>query len=199
MKIRSSYIALLLVTFSLFSVNTFAAEWQIDPTNSQLSFISIKKINVAETHYFRNLQGSVDSHGQLTLAIDLASVDTNITVRDERMIEFLFETDVFTTATVSATIDTSEIDAIAEGASARLIISAVLDLHGEKQPLKMDVIVTRLVGAKLSVVSVQPVILNLSDYSLVSGVEKLRELAKLPTISHAVPVSFYLIFKLKQG
>ena len=183
----------------MFSVNIFAAEWQLDPINSQLSFISTKKVNVAETHYFRNIQGSVDSQGQLILAIDLASVDTNITVRDERMREYLFEVDIFTTATVSASIDTSDIDAIAEGASARLTVDAELDLHGEKKTLKMDVVVTRLVGAKLSVVSVQPVILNLSDFSLVSGVEKLRELAKLPSISQAVPVSFYLIFKLKHG
>ena len=196
MNIKHSYIALLLV---MFSVNIFAAEWQLDPINSQLSFISTKKVNVAETHYFRNIQGSVDSQGQLILAIDLASVDTNITVRDERMREYLFEVDIFTTATVSASIDTSDVDAIAEGASARLTVDAELDLHGEKKTLKMDVVVTRLVGAKLSVVSVQPVILNLSDFSLVSGVEKLRELAKLPSISQAVPVSFYLIFKLKHG
>jgi len=199
MNIKTSYITLLLVTISLFSINAFAVEWQLDPINSQLSFISTKKVNVAETHYFRNIQGSVDSQGQLILAIDLASVDTNITVRDERMREYLFEVDIFTTATVSASIDTSDVDAIAEGASARLTVDAELDLHGEKKTLKMDVVVTRLVGAKLSVVSVQPVILNLSDFSLVSGVEKLRELAKLPSISQAVPVSFYLIFKLKHG
>ena len=199
MNIKCSYITIVLLMFSFFSVNALAAEWQLDPAHSQLSFISTKKINVAETHYFRKLEGNVDSAGQLTLAIDLASVDTNISVRDERMKEFLFEVDIFTTATIRATIDTSEIDAIAEGASARLTVDAVLDLHGEKKLLKMDVVVTRLVGAKLSVVSVAPTILNLSDFSLVSGVEKLRELAKLPSISHAVPVSFYLVFKLKHG
>ena len=199
MNIKRSYIRLLLVIFSLFSINAFAVEWQLDPTNSQVSFISTKKINVAETHYFRQLDGSVDSQGQLTLAIDLASVDTNITVRDERMREYLFEVDIFTTATVSASIDMSDVAAIAEGASARITVDAELDLHGEKKPLKMDVVVTRLVGAKLSVVSVQPVILNISDFALISGVEKLRELANLPSISQAVPVSFYLMFKLKHG
>ncbi len=199
MNIKHSYTTLLLVMLSLFSANSFAAEWQLDPTSSQLSFISTKKVNVAETHHFNNIQGSVDSQGQLILEIDLASVDTNIAVRDERMKTFLFEIDKFTTATITAAIDTSDIDAIAEGASAALTIDAELDLHGEKKPLQIDIVVTRLVGAKLSVVSVQPVILNLSDFSLVAGVEKLMELAKLPSISQAVPVSFYLIFKLKHG
>ncbi|RKZ87016.1 MAG: hypothetical protein DRQ39_04925 [Gammaproteobacteria bacterium] len=98
-----------------------------------------------------------------------------------------------------ANIDTSDIDAIAEGASALLTVDVELNLHGETKPLTMDIAVTRLAGAKLSVVSVRPVILNVSDFSLVAGVEKLRELAKLPSISQAVPVSFYLIFKLKHG
>ena len=199
MNIKHSYTTLLLVMLSLFSANSFAAEWQLDPTSSQLSFISTKKVNVAQTHHFNNIQGSVDSQGQLILEIDLASVDTNIAVRDERMKTFLFEIDKFTTATITAAIDTSDIDAIAEGASAVLTVDAELDLHGEKKPLQIDIVVTRLVGAKLSVVSVQPVILNLSDFSLVAGVEKLMELAKLPSISQAVPVSFYLIFKLKHG
>lgn len=199
MNMKISYIKLLLLMFSLFSANIFAAEWQLDSINSQLSFISTKKVNVAETHHFKKVQGSVGSQGQLTLAIDLASVDTNITVRDERMKEYLFETDIFTTATVRANIDMSDIDAIAEGASVLLTVDVELDLHGETKPLTMDIVVTRLVGAKLSVVSVHPVILNVSDFSLVAGVEKLRELAKLPSISQAVPVSFYLVFKLKHG
>jgi hypothetical protein len=42
------------------------------------------------------------------------------------------------------------------------------------------------------VVSAHPVILNADNYKLAKGIEKLRELASLPSISHAVPVSFYL-------
>lgn len=185
------------IVFLAASVSVNAAEWVVDNNNSQLNFISIKKVNIAEVHQFSNLQGYLDSQGQLVLNIDLASVDTHNAVRDERMTKYFFDVDSFSTAKLMAKIDLSMVDAIAQGSSARLSVNAELDLHGEIAPLKLDVMVTRLVGAKLSVVSLQPVLLNVEDFSLVSGVNKLMELAKLPSISHVVPVSFYLTFNLK--
>ena len=113
------------------------------------------------------------------------------------MIKYLFEVSSFSTAKLTANIDLSLLDAIAQGASSLLTIDAMLDLHGENNPVQLNVIVTRLVGAKISVVTTQPAIINVADFSLVSGVNKLMELAKLPSISHAVPVSFYLTLNLK--
>jgi len=188
---------LLVISLSWFSSTLFAADWVVDNSQSQLNFISTKKVNIAEVHQFNMLQGSLDSQGKFTLSIDLTSVNTNNPVRDKRMKSFLFNVKKFATATLTANIDTDKLDAIAEGASARWTVNANLDLHGKIKPLVLDVIVTRLVGAKLSVVSVQPIILNVSDFSLAQGVEKLRELAKLPSISHAVPVSFYITLGLK--
>jgi len=182
--------------FSIASAN--AADWVVDNQHSQLNFISIKKGNVAEVHQFNQLQGKLDSQGQFVLDIDLTSVDTHNAVRDERMTKHLFNVEQFATAQLKANIALSELDAIAQGASKRLEIEAKLNLHGEEKTIKLNVMVTRLVGAKLSVVSTQPVILTVGDYALVSGVDKLMELAKLPSISHAVPVSFYLTFNLKQ-
>jgi polyisoprenoid-binding protein YceI len=179
---------------SLFSTVIMANEWQLNADASQLTFISIKKTHIAETHTFKQLKGFLDAKGQFSLEIDLASVDTNIAVRDERMKTYLFDIKQFAIAKVSAKIDVESLDAIAEGASKKMMIDAMLDLHGETQALTLNVVVSRLVGAKLSVVSVQPVIINAGDFALLAGVEKLRELAKLATISHVVPVSFYLTF-----
>ncbi|MBL4638447.1 MAG: YceI family protein [Proteobacteria bacterium] len=187
-------LSVLLFSGLLLSTAVTANEWQLNPDASQLSFISTKKIHIAETHQFNQLSGFLDAQGQFSLDIDLASVDTHIAVRDERMKTYLFDIKQFSIAKVSAKIDLAVLDSIAEGASKRMSIDATLALHGEIQPLTLNVIVTRLVGAKLSVVSVQPVILNVGDFALVAGIEKLRELANLPSISHAVPVSFYLIF-----
>lgn len=182
---------------SISSISAYAIDWVIDAHNSQLNFVSIKKINIAEIHEFKKLQGSYDSEGQFTLDIDLASVDTQNPVRDDRMKSNLFEVSKFSSAKITAMIDTGLVDAIAEGASERFTVDANLDLHGVSKPLTLDVIVTRLVGAKLSVVSVQPVIINADDFALTAGISKLMELASLPSISQAVPVSFYLTLKLK--
>lgn len=42
------------------------------------------------------------------------------------------------------------------------------------------------------VTSAQPVIINATDYGLTDGINKLRDLAGLPSISYAVPVTFTL-------
>jgi len=191
--VRISTLALLIS-----STGVNAAQWVIDNQHSQLNFISTKKVNIAEVHQFRSFQGALDSKGQFELAIDLSSVDTSIAVRDERMTKYLFDVEQFSTATLTANIDLAILDAIAQGAaSVPLEIDANLSLHGETKPIKLNVIISRLVGAKLAVVSAQPVIVKAEDFALVSGVNKLMELAKLPSISQAVPVSFYLTLNLK--
>ncbi len=182
---------------SISSISAYAIDWVIDGHNSQLNFVSIKKINIAEVHEFKKLQGSYDSQGQFILDIDLASVDTHIPIRDDRLKNDFFEVSKFSSAKITAMIDTDLVDAIAEGASERFTVDANLDLHGVSKPLTLDVIVTRLVGAKLSVVSMQPVIINADNFGLAAGISKLMELASLPSISQAVPVSFYLTLKLK--
>lgn len=195
--LKLTKIAVVGLGLAISSISAHAIDWVIDGNNSQLNFVSIKKINIAEVHEFKKLQGSYDSQGHFILDIDLASVDTQIPVRDDRMKNDFFEVSKFSTAKITAMIDTDLVDAIAEGASERFTVDANLDLHGVLKPLTLDVIVTRLVGAKLSVVSAQPIIINAGDFALASGINKLMELASLPSISQAVPVSFYLTLKLK--
>jgi len=190
--------AVLFVLLAGFTLITSASEWLIDNDHSQLNFISTKKVNIAEVHQFTELRGGLDASGQFSVNINLASVDTHISIRDSRMAEFLFEIESYATATLSANIDLEALDAIPLGASSRMSVGATLELHGESKALELDVIITRLIGGQLSVVSAQPVILNTADFSLVAGVDKLREIAKLPSISQAVPVSFYLILNLKR-
>lgn len=190
---------LMVIVSTIFSATTiFAAQWTLNSNESQLNFISVKKGNIAEINQFKSLQGEFGDQGKLSVNIDLASVDTQNPVRDGRMVEHLFDTNSYPSAVLSATIDTDIVDAIAEGASEQLTVDATLELHGDSKALEIDVIITRLVGAKLSVVSAKPVIINAGDFSLIAGIDKLMSLANLPSISQAVPVTFYLTFNLKR-
>lgn len=63
------------------------AAWQLDNEKSTLSFISIKKNDIAEVHQFNSLSGEVDQ-SEIKFVIDLASVDTKIALRDQRMRDF---------------------------------------------------------------------------------------------------------------
>jgi len=182
----------LMMGLLLLSMSAQAANWQLDNAESKLSFVSTKKVNVAEVHSFGELSGGLDAAGEFILKIDLSTVDTSVDIRNSRMQQFLFEIAEFPTAQISANIDSDSVNKLTVGQQVTDSIAAKLQLHGQQQDLNFDVVITKLADDKLFVVSSKPIILNVADYQLVEGVEKLREVAGLPSISHAVPVSFYL-------
>jgi len=171
-----------------------SAAWTLNSDESTLSFVSTKAINAAEVHKFRSLEGGVDESGLAIVSIDLASVDSAIELRDERMREMLFETETYATATISAQIDMAAIGEMGPGDSGTMTVMGELDLHGEKVALTFDVVAARLAEGKLLVMSQKPVVIGAQQFRLTQGLEKLREIAGLPSISTAVPVSFVLSF-----
>jgi polyisoprenoid-binding protein YceI len=181
-----------LLSFLVAGVSAHATDWQLDNEQSQLNFISTKKGDVAEVHQFDRLTGSLSENGAFTVDIDLESVNTNIDIRDQRMREFLFNVVEFPAASLSAQVDPKLVADLSIGMSQTATVAAELSLHGQTQKLSIDVMLTKLSDTKLMLVSAKPLVLNVSDFELVQGVEKLRELAGLPSISHAVPISFYL-------
>ena len=168
--------------------------WTLDGEQSAVSFVSTKAINVAEVHRFGELSGSVGDDGKVDISISLSSVDTGIELRDERMRGMLFDTAQYAAAGVTAQVDINTIRDLAAGQSMDMTIEGNLDLHGESRPLMMDVVVTRSGENRLLVVSKKPVVVNAPEFKLAEGVEALREIAGLPSISLAVPVSFVLAF-----
>jgi len=187
------YVQLLLV--SLTPLVAGANDWIVVPEQSQLNFISVKKSNVAEVHQFKSVSGQWDLKGELIVDIDLATVETGIEIRNQRMRELLFDVSQFSKATLKSFIDVQVIDELTISETVSLIVTAQLSLHGQIRPVELTVRVTKLSSDKILVISDKPTILNVADFDLIAGVEQLREVAKLPSISHAVPVSFYLTFK----
>ncbi|MDJ0940305.1 MAG: YceI family protein [Woeseiaceae bacterium] len=171
-----------------------AADWVLDNDASRLSFVTTKANVAAEVHRFRSLEGNVDERGNATVAIDLNSVDTSIEIRDERMREMLFETEKYPTATLAATIDMNEIKALEPGSKTNILTEAQLQIHGTTVSLTVDLSVARLSETRVLVASDAPVIVNAGQSGLAAGVERLREVAGLPSISPAVPVTFVLAF-----
>ena len=186
---------LLVFTFSLFACSSAFAEWTLNNTKSSLNFVSTKAIDIAEVHHFTQLVGRVSDKGKAVLTIELASVETGIPVRNERMLEMLFETRKFPLATVRSKIDMDIANAIPTGASQRMAVDLELDLHGVRVEIAANIIALRLNENTLVVSSVDPVILNASAVELSGGIEALREIASLPSIGNAVPVSFVLTYE----
>ena len=183
----------LLLLFLCFSAAS-SADWQLDNNNSWLNFVTVKKMDTTEQGKFKTLAGTINEEGQVELKIDLTSVDTNIPVRDERIKKLLFQTTQFAEATLSAQLDMAKINSLAVGKMQVMPISVVLNLHGIKQNINGHVAVTRLTKKKLLVISQGVIFLKAVDFNLMQGIEKLRQIAKLPHISRVIPVIFTFTF-----
>lgn len=186
------YIAALATFFAI----PLAADWQLDSDQSTVYFITVKADHVAERHSFSSLSGTVTDAGA-TIAIDMASVDTLIPLRDERMREFLFKTAQFPTATLTASLDVAALlQNLSDSPTAALNtqVEGELSLMDSRLPVVMDITIAELSTTQILVATRAPVIVNAASVQLAAAVEKLRELAGLPSISQAVPVTFVLVF-----
>jgi len=184
-----SLLLITLITFPAFSA------WQLDNQLSSFNFVTIKKGDVGEVQKFTQLAGTVSQNGKVEFTIDLTSVDTKIDIRNERIKKYLFNTDVFPKAAFTTQLGNTAISSIKVGSSKALKVSGEIDLHGQKQLVELQVLVSKLSNKQLVVTSMEPILIKAKSFKLVQGINKLRELAKLPSISNLVPVNFVLTFK----
>lgn len=188
--------ALLVIGLCALGVASAAAraDWHLDADASTLGFASVKNGSIAEGHRFHSLSGRVDEHGA-ELVIDLASVDTQIEIRDERMREMLFEVVDFPQAVFRAELDASMVDGMASGDSQTLDIAGTLSIHGVEAPVSATVVVTRAAEGRVVVASARPVVVSASALDLGDGIQRLQEVAGLAGITTMVPVTFTLTFE----
>ncbi|MFC7047752.1 YceI family protein [Emcibacter nanhaiensis] len=191
MKLSTYFLSiLLLLTFG----SQAHAEWLLDGENSHLSFGSVKKNTIGESNHFATIDSRISDGGEISLTVDLASVETWVDIRNERIRKFLFQTGMYPVATLSGQIDLGQFQDMEIGASQLLETSLVLELHGQRKNVECELVVTRLGDNRVMVVPHELIFLDAEDFDLLSGLQKLQELAGLPSISTAVPLSFYLTY-----
>jgi polyisoprenoid-binding protein YceI len=171
-----------------------AADWGLDQERSHLSFISIKAGDVAEVHTFKEMNGTIDADGNVKVTLMLDSVDTLVPVRDERMREFLFETTDYKEAVLTAKVDPALVTDMKAGEIKTINAEGNLSLHGADQPMTMLLQAAKVADNTVMVASAKPLVIDAAKFGMTDGVEKLREIAGLSSISKAVPVSFAITF-----
>lgn len=170
-------------------------DWKLVPSESDIAFATIKNSAVVESHTFERFSGEVTLSGAANIRVDLASVETRIPIRNERMGTLLFNIDQFPSLDISSKLDTKSLANMEEGASTHLEVPATISLHGTEANILLPLVVTRLSSKRFQVVTTKPVIAYASQFGLTKGVEALRLIAQLTTITPAVPVTFSLIFE----
>lgn len=146
--------------------------------------------DIQEVGDFKQYSGFFDKQGQFRLEINLNSLTTDIIIRDQRIKEWLLETDKFTSATIIAKLDAEKINQLALHESIQLTQPVQLDLHGMQADLTANLAITRTQPNVLSVNTIQPILISLDSFDMLEGLQKLTDVMMLSEINQTIPVSF---------
>lgn len=178
--------------------NPFAPGWTLESEASSLRFQSIKNENKIESSTFATMSGSIDETGAASIKILLDSVDTKVDLRNVRMRFLFFETFQFPEATVSMKIDPSILSDLSEVRRKTVTMPYTIELHGVSKTLEASLALT-LIGDDLVAVSTSdPITLNVADFNLMGGLEKLQDAANVRIVPSST-VTFDFIFKKQSG
>jgi len=179
---------------SLFICSNAYAEWQLKNIDSNVYYVSTKNNSVSELNYFNTLSGTLSEEGELDIKINLESIETDIPIRNERVKAMLFEVLLYPRATVTATISPEKIKALKPGDTYIETVNFMLTLHGITQELSTTVKVIKHADGDILVTPTTPILIGAKQFGLEKGIERLRKIARLESISPTVPVTFNLTF-----
>ena len=183
---------LLLLVICLMTSAHVLAGWVIDPDGSYVGFASVKNDLNAENHSFTNVTGNIEDSGNAKKVIALASVETLIPIRNERMQAILFEVAQYPEVTVTANLNLDGFTSLGLGESETDTILLDVNLHGTNLSKNVLVKVIRSSDTSYEITSLGPIVIHASQFALSDGLESLRKVAGLQSIDLMVPVTFAL-------
>lgn len=178
----------LLLTLTPFAAS---ADWTISPDNSKVAFGSVKKNAVGESHHFSGVSGGVKD-GVATIEIDLASVETYIDIRNERMAEFVFSG--MGPAKLTAPVDVAALEDLKPGQMMTMDIEGTLTLGPVTADIEASVYAVRLSETRSLIATDEMIWVSTEELGVDAGVDELKRLAELSGITRASPVTFRLVF-----
>lgn len=170
------------------------SDWQLDKSQSELSFIATKNANVANNHYFTDFDAYIDDAGQARLTVEMASVQTNIAKRDQRLKSLLFDIANFPQVFAQIKVRRSYLTPQPAGSQKEVKVKGHLNMMGISQPTQARLQINHLATGQVSVSTIEPILVDSEDYGMLPGINALTKLAGLKTISIKIPVSFNLVF-----
>lgn len=176
---------------SLVALPAAADDWVLSGENSRLAFGSVKKDTIGEIHEFQSLAGTVKD-GMAEITIDLTSLETYADIRNTRMAEHVFM--MAPSAKFSAELDMDMLEAMAVGDTAVIDFDGTLSLLGQDVEVFTELFVARMSDDRVMVTTNDMVWLSTDELGVDAGVDKLKELAELSSITRAVPFTVRMVF-----
>jgi hypothetical protein len=172
------------------STQPIGAHWLLDTTKSSFHFVTVKNTDNAEAHTFTQMRGTVATSGNATLTIPLASVSTGFDIRNTRMQNLLFESNLLPSLHFTTQLNLSSLESMAVGDVAVQTLTGNLILHALNKPISFDAMIVKHSSTSISVSPRRPIVVNSVDFEMNAGVEALRMAANLTSIGEKTPVYF---------
>ncbi|MEM7376391.1 MAG: YceI family protein [Pseudomonadota bacterium] len=171
------------------------ANWMLSADDSTVAFGSVKADVVGEVHHFSSMSGSISEAGVVSVEIDVASVETNIGIRNERMREFVFTNGP--KAMLDAQVDMAALKALGVGDTTLVDVAGSVTINGTALDINATFFAAMLAEDTLLVTTADMIMLPIEPAGLTAGVDKLMELAGLPSITRVSPVTLRMVFNLQ--
>ncbi|NRA23252.1 MAG: YceI family protein [Oleispira sp.] len=183
-----------IIALSLTFSSLTSADWILQQPSS-IHFLTNKNTHVTEIHSFNKFDAKVKDSGFAKINIDLTSVDTRIGIRDERMQKHLFETSRFTQASFETQIPTQLLAQVSAGQQSQFELKGKISLHGEEADVSSLVMINPNQDKTITISTITPMLIDAESFKLIAGINKLKEIAGLKSITRTVPLTFTLTFK----
>ncbi len=170
------------------------AVWKSVEDQSRVAFGSVKNDTNGEVHHFNTVSGTVKDTGELKLTVDLASIETNIDIRNERITKHVFQ-EGKAQAVITGEIEMDEINSIKQGETKVLEIQATLAFAGIENDIDVEMLVARLSDDRVLVTTADFMMLSTDDLGIDDGINVLQQLAKLSGITRVTPVAIRMVFE----
>lgn len=169
-----------------------AQSWSLDSDASALMFGSVKNDYIGEVHRFEQLSGQVAENGAATITIALGSIDTAIEIRNERMIEHVFN--FAKDASITGKFDMQAVAGLDDGETMVLPLEAQLSFLGNTVNLTPEMFIVRISEDKVMATTESMVYVATDEIEIDAAIDKLQEIAGLDSITRSVPVVMRLVF-----
>ncbi|MGL4231398.1 MAG: YceI family protein [Casimicrobium sp.] len=196
-------VTLTLAACATTSTDSSQTAWTIDRASSNLHFVSTKAgapgvAGVSEVSTFKRYEGGMSATGDIKMTIDLASIDSGIEIRDERLRTMLWNVKATPTATFTAKLGSDAMTKLSGSRINDFDVTGELQLAGQTKPVSAKLRTTRLGDNSMLVTTRAPIVINSNDYGLRAGVEALREVVGLNFVSASAPVDFALVLNVQK-
>lgn len=169
-----------------------APAYVVDEANSNVNFSVTKVQYVIEPAEFKKVSGQVSKDGEVEIEIDINSVYSDNGIRDKRLVDLFFQTEMFPSATISAEV---EPEWLTLKAPKRVEIPAILEWFDNSAEINLDALIVPTKDGMV-ITSMSPNIIEAKKFGVpVDHLEALRKVCNNISIADKAAVNFVLTLK----